>query len=458
MIDYKEYFQQGTSQEGAGIVLNPYISANSDPTIAPIDKIQEFHDSQHRIRALFGGNQSSKTTSTVYDDLLKAAKNPESKILIATNTRDMIGRFIYPVIQTYLPQEYIKEIAWTNKVKNVFSLIRLTNGSELHAGSYDQGRERFQGFAFDRVHFDEEAPHDIYIECMRGVISRSGDFVMGMTPLKGLTWTYDDIYERQGIDPHIACWHLNFLENRFVSQEDKDFWLSVLSADEIEKRIYGHFMRLEGAVFKEFDPRVHVVEPFPIPFHWKKYHVIDFGYNAPFVCLWIAFDPYNNAYVYQEHYQKGWLTKAHAKKIFEMDFEGMTLLPDKWVPDYEGFCDWDAQTREDLCDAYFELGHGLNLSPANKENQRENIERANRWFKAGRYKIFRNCENTIRECKGWHYKEAGKDKNETEVPVEKDDHTCDLILYFPAGVDSTEHVPTFTGAGQRTPMSSELQI
>jgi len=55
-----------------------------------------------------------------------------------------------------------------------------------------------------------------------------------------------------------------------------------------------------ATAFPEFDPDVHVIEPFDIPDHWRRWLSVDNGYDHPFAWLWYAVDEDGNVYVYRE--------------------------------------------------------------------------------------------------------------------------------------------------------------
>ena len=40
----------------------------------------------------------------------------------------------------------------------------------------------------------------------------------------------------------------------------------------------------EGAVYPMWNSRLHVIDPFRIPDEWRRFRVVDFGFNNPFVC------------------------------------------------------------------------------------------------------------------------------------------------------------------------------
>lgn len=72
---------------------------------------------------------------------------------------------------------------------------------------------------------------------------------------------------------------------------------------------------IEGQYFKDWNREIHVVDPFTIPPHWRRIRGIDYGYRNPFACLWIAFDPDGNAFVYRELYRTELLPSEQAEAI-----------------------------------------------------------------------------------------------------------------------------------------------
>ena len=55
-----------------------------------------------------------------------------------------------------------------------------------------------------------------------------------------------------------------------------------------------------ATAFPEFEPEIHVCEPFEIPDHWRRWLSVDNGYDHPFAWLWYAVDEDGNVYVYRE--------------------------------------------------------------------------------------------------------------------------------------------------------------
>jgi len=57
----------------------------------------------------------------------------------------------------------------------------------------------------------------------------------------------------------------------------------------MQARLFCNWDVIEGAFFEhEWEPSVHVVKPFPIPDHWPKFRVMDWGYKSPCPVHWVA--------------------------------------------------------------------------------------------------------------------------------------------------------------------------
>lgn len=77
----------------------------------------------------------------------------------------------------------------------------------------------------------------------------------------------------------------------------------------------GLWVSAEGQVYDNYDPSIHVIEPFEIPPEWTRYRAIDFGYTNPFVCQWWAMDHDWRLYLYREIYMTQRTVKVHADQI-----------------------------------------------------------------------------------------------------------------------------------------------
>ena len=107
-------------------------------------------------------------------------------------------------------------------------------------------------------------------------------------------------------------------DNPHINQEDYIENLEALPEDTRKALLDGDWNVFGGQVFKEFDPKVHVITPFEVPTHWPKYMALDWGFTKPFAILWgaVASEDYKigkqvipkgSVVIYREYYgnQKG---------------------------------------------------------------------------------------------------------------------------------------------------------
>lgn len=79
----------------------------------------------------------------------------------------------------------------------------------------------------------------------------------------------------------------------------------------------GLWVAAEGLVYDTYDPAVHLIDRFEIPWEWPRYWAVDFGYKNPFVCQMWAMDPDNRLYLYKEFYMTEKIVDWHANTILD---------------------------------------------------------------------------------------------------------------------------------------------
>lgn len=78
----------------------------------------------------------------------------------------------------------------------------------------------------------------------------------------------------------------------------------------------GQWVAAEGMYFTEWDPSIHVIPAFEIPQEWPRWIAVDYGFAAPFCCLWFARCPEDRrVYVYREAYAAGLRDEQQAQRI-----------------------------------------------------------------------------------------------------------------------------------------------
>lgn len=106
--------------------------------------------------------------------------------------------------------------------------------------------------------------------------------------------------------------------------EDGQYEASLLSLPEHQRRqlLEGDWSIAQGAAFPEFKVSTHVIEPFKIPYEWRKFRSCDYGYSSHAAVLWFAIDPtWNQLIVYRELYVSKFTGKALAQKVLQIEQE-----------------------------------------------------------------------------------------------------------------------------------------
>lgn len=406
-------------------------------------KQMQFHQCQKKNRWVFGGNRTGKTECGAVEVVFLARGNHPFKNLkkatsgwVVSLSRQVQRDVAQSKILYYLEPEWIVDVVMAEGKKSALSggvidyiLIKNVFGtfSKIGFKSCDQGREKFQGTSLDYVWFDEEPPFDIYMECRMRVLDTSGEIFGTMTPLKGLTWVYNEIYLNESCDKEIWSITMTWEDNPFLNKNEVEKLSAVMSESELESRKFGRFMSFNGGVYPEFDVNVHVIEPFDVPFSWQDKISIDPGLNNPLSAHWYAVDFDGNVFVVAEHYEAKKDILYHSQKIKEISKRLNWKTKNGYI---ESLIDSAANQRtlassKSVSELFYENGILVNTN-VNKDVF-TGIQRVKSYLKnaLGKPKlfIFKSCVNMIREFKGYFW---GND----DSPQKKDDHAMDELRYY----------------------------
>lgn len=392
------------------------------PPYTPVNhKAAQFHASTAKINLLPGGNRSGKTTTVAHDHVLCARQMPANcKGLALTNTYDDIGKNLWPHYTECLhPSEW--EWVKGNQREDNPKIIRLKkNGYRFYFGSYEQGRKAHQGVAWHYVHFDEEAPYDIWLEVFRGTLDYKARIGYSYTCIEN--YDYIEELEEKGHDPAESDYWtpqepMSLLENPYVPQEEKDIFIGMLPENIRKYRVHGYRGTREGAVYPSFAPEIHVCDPFPVPYDWTFYRCIDFGKVHPTVSLILATDGYY-MYVIDEYYQPGRVIDYHVKQL-HAQHQRLVLkreTPIQVLAHLITVSDHDAQLRLEY------ENKGISSIPAQKRviagiEVVESLLEIPEGERVPRLRIFSTCKHTIRQMKRLVY--PGVDRQGHLKPGEK---------------------------------------
>lgn len=382
-----------------------------------------------------GGNRSGKTMVSA----VKAATlllstpppQPDTPFWIVGRTLDMACGVCWKQhLRHYLPNEYIARnksgkqpaIEWFSEKMGMPAGVRLkphANGNNwiLEFKSAEQDREKFQGAAIGGAWIDEFCPTNILVEIWARMSNYSipGNFFYSLTPLTYDAELEDKFNNQEKFKNSWKFYRLNSACNTTLAEGQLDMVLENELAELRETRLTGAFVHLYGAVYKSFNPLIHVVDPFPIPDHWYRIRGLDLGFNHPTCCLWIAKDDEGCYYVYNEYHQAGEYVSDHVDAINQTPWR--YDLPHTYGPTYV-----DPHNKQVVAE-FDKLG--LQTTPADKKDVKVGITTVSSFLQGSnpKLKIFKNCENLIKGIRTyqWH---AFLDK-----PLKEHDDAVDALRY-----------------------------
>ena len=291
-----------------------------------VTRKQKFFIDSTESEVLFGGAAGGgKSYGQAVDALLFALKYPGSKQLILRRTFAELDKSL---IRTTLAL-YPKEIYSFNSSSHTG---RFKNGSLIDFGycAAENDVYQYQSAEYDVIRFDElthftESQYVYLLSRVRGVDSYPKQVKSSTNPGGiGHGWV-----KARFVDP--SPYGKSFVgndgmsrifipalldDNKFLADGDPSYKERLLALPDREKKalLYGDWNIFEGQYFTEFDPKIHLQEPFEIPASWRKYRAIDYGLDR-LACLWIAISPDGCCYVYREFCKSNLTISQAAEEI-----------------------------------------------------------------------------------------------------------------------------------------------
>ena len=295
-----------------------------------------FHTSPKKGRLYIGGNRAGKTIANVNECLKWITKTheyrkmPDEPVrgrLVCVEVHNGLDKIILPLFKQWLPAKYLVNGSWEDSYDKEHKTLTLENGSFIEFMSYDQDLDKFAGTSRHFVCFDEEPPKSIFNECRARLVDTGGSWWISMTPVDGMTWVYDDIFEPWEKNPDTSrhtVVQADMLDNPHITPEEAEEFLSGLDEKERAAREHGHFVQLGGRVFKKFDPDVHKAPyfgEFKLTDEMRVYTSIDIGWAHPTAWLWHAVEPSGHITTFHEMVESFVTIEEWAKRVKQFERE-----------------------------------------------------------------------------------------------------------------------------------------
>ncbi len=295
-----------------------------------------FHASQKQRRFFFGGNRTGKTTAGAAEDALYALGRSAEPYVeawpdrlkqlwhskyagieanagwVVSTSFETQREVIQPALLNWIPKREIRDVK--NRAKDLIDYLVLNNGHRVVFKSAEQGRVAFQGSSLRWAHIDEEIPLDIIAEIEMRLLDQKGHLWGTMTPLIGDIWQ-EVVEDGRWGEEVCQYWVASWADNPYLDEDEKRKIFANMKEDDRVARVFGRFEVRSGLVYRQFNERIHVIDPFDIPAGWLKLAGFDHGLAAPTAVVWIAFDQDGNGYIYDEHYASEEVPSWHANEI-----------------------------------------------------------------------------------------------------------------------------------------------
>ena len=425
-LDELEYYGRWASTK-----LRSYTPTNK--------KTMAFHKSTSKTRLLLGGKRSSKSTTAVVEvnwaalgihPFLSYPPPPLQIRYCSVDFSSGVKGIVLPMFK-----EWIGSFDNGPIIKKYWSedrLLEYHNDTIIDMKSYDQELEKFEGVARHLVVEDEIPPLDIHQSNFMRTISGgiNGKLIITGTPLRGLDWCYDQLYDNpEAIPPAVEHWHIRTDENPYISADA----IESIKADpsmkgNLEAALYGEFIPKSGLVFKSFSDK-NVIDPIKL----QNDHMILIGIDPhdrnPWGIPFIAFNRENEYIIYDEILQAGTVPELAG----EINKKLKGRKPQLCVMDTSGNV---VQATSGKSYKEMLMPYGLYCQDADKRVS-EGILEVNSLLDLGKNKkprlfITRNCVNTIRQVRHIIWEDWSRNRNQKDPKeriLKRDDHIWDAIRY-----------------------------
>lgn len=375
-----------------------------------------------------GAVGAGKTFIGTLKSILLACNLPGTNHLVAAYTSKMIKDSIYPLIFQHL----------SNFPSNLFEFRRfdaeltLWNGSRIAFRQLDdEGKAR--GPNYTSVYIDEITV-GIHEGTFFQILARLREgnrqyFFTTTNPSSKAHYLYDYFFlpaERDTDSRRVIT--ANIYDNKYNLPEEYIRELESRPENWRKRFLLGEWGTMEGLVFEHFDRNIHI-DSLQYDPELDYFLAIDYGIDAPFACLLMAYDkPNRRFYVLKEHYKRGWNTNVHCEYI-EANF--IQYNPRFFIPDYQDKNAVDIMKR----------ALGLRIKAPDKR-------RDYGFKKLQNYMLIRNdgkpgliidssCKNLIREIESFEYKTNRRGES-LEDYDKRNDHALDALRYGVATLGADE--------------------
>lgn len=364
---------------------------------------------------------------------------PIDMLTMVEDRRKHIDKVVLEKLRFYAAKDWITRLK--PGTDGIIEVVEFVNGSRMFLGSYSQESASHEGTAWHAVHFDEPPPRKMWIAIRRGLLDFMANVWFTLTPLS-CPWIYNELYQNADGE-RIAKFHLDLMDNPHISEEEKLDFIKDLNPEEVDARVHGKFSHLSGAIFSEFDSRLHVIpemRPSPGAAH-TCYMSVDPHDRRPWYVCWAAVNALGDMIIYDEWPNEDF-QRIKTSNMSLRDYAALIRTKEGKIPIYERLGDpnffatpsvMTGTTLLEECgnyglDFYIDVNNDIATGHANIRSRLGNK-------KMGvKPKLFvcRNCINMIKsfEVYVWDEKDLQSESSARERPSEYGKDPIDSLRYL----------------------------
>ena len=245
-----------------------------------------------------------------------------------------------------------------------------------------------------------------------------------------------DLYNLEASNSNYKSFHFTSYDNPHIKNSEIDELKQTMTDDEFAQEYMADFRKRTGLVYKDFQRNYNVFDP-RIDKQFKNIRTthsfigIDFGYTNPSASLLIKKDQDSNYWITDELYETNLTNTQLISRMKQTPFKiTRTIYADPAEPD----------RIQEFKRAGFYMQHVIK----GQGSIVNGVQRLQELLKTGRIRVSNTCKNLIAEFETYHYPEKTMNHNDSEKPIDEDNHALDALRYA-----LTTHDPHSHSAGRK---------
>lgn len=292
----------------------------------PNIKQTDFHKLDAKYRGFCGGWGNGKTSGGCAEFLVRLLEYPGTNSIVARKTRPELRTTTWemlihgdnqPTGWRGIPRELIQQYVKSDLY------VKLYNGSQIHGLPLDDPK-KLENYNLGLFMVDqaEEVEEDILIKVQgrlrQHASPREGIFLFNPNGHNYLWKRFIDPGRTSKFKERFKCIEATPFDNPNLP-EDYLEQFDTLPKHWYDRFVLGSHEVFVGQIFVDWNPDVHIIDPFYIPEDWERWMCIDPGIRHEGALSWCARDSENNVYYYREHLEANQPAGWWAEKIEELE-------------------------------------------------------------------------------------------------------------------------------------------